>query len=238
MTGSDRIFNHDVFSELSWKRDPFLSWLYVAPVGFQNMAGRLGAQLMGIIEDINALQVMRDSTDWSMDTFSLVHIDNQQAWIESRLYWCRKTAGGNDEPVDCCVLAAYLCTYVLYADTWRNSMIPSHCSAQLLEILQRSAEAPADVWDGNDELLLWVLMIGGAFIPRGPITNEYYRILLEGFRGRLKPLTQSWEQVESTLCRFVWSDKIFKERCRAFWEDRPPFSGISQIGNTSLPKRD
>jgi hypothetical protein len=183
---------------------------------------------MDILEDMRALQVMRDSTNsFSSDTFSSFHIDNQQAWIESRLYWCKKTASGEDELVDCCVLAAYLCTYVLYAEIWDSSMIPSHCSAQLLKILHVSMDRPADVWHGNHDLLLWILVIGAAFVPRGPTTNGYHRLLAGIFRGPREPLIGSWQQVETTLSQFIWSDKIFKERCRAFWDERAPLLGMS-----------
>jgi hypothetical protein len=67
------------------------------------------------------MQIVRDSPIYlPEDTVAMMHIDNQQAWIQSRL---------TDMPRDkymqeCCRLAAYLSATMLCCKLWRTSIMP------------------------------------------------------------------------------------------------------------------
>ncbi|KAI0128008.1 hypothetical protein BJ170DRAFT_628064 [Xylariales sp. AK1849] len=217
MTGSERLFDHCTFPELNWQRDPLLS-LPVAPVGFQQRAGIMGENLMSIIEDVHALQVLCDfPAQVTYEPVAMLHIDNQQAWIESRLHWCWKEAKDAVHLRQCCILATYLYTFDSYAEIWCSSMIPLHCSSQLLGLLQQ--ETSIEAWDGHEDLLLWVFMVGAGIIPPGDIRDAYTVLLRDTFRAQLSPLVETWTRTETLLKKFLWSGKVLEQRWHSFWEE-------------------
>jgi hypothetical protein len=222
MTGSERVLSHTSFPELNWKRDPLLSSLYTLPQGFMTKSALLGEETTALFEDIRALQVMRDSLDFHYDDpASILYFDNQQAWTESRLYNCRKALSQSDYVLDCCLIAAYLCTYVMFTDIWGGSLIPGHCSSQLLRRLQQ--KELDNQWIGNKDLLFWLLCIGGAFAPRGIIRSDYVVLLNGTHCDQLGPMTDTWSGAETHLKLFFWSEKAFRERCKTFWEESCSF---------------
>lgn len=121
LTGSNRIVDHTTFSELHWQRDPLTPNLFVLPPGFQDILHILSEQFVEVLQDISALQCIRDSAFFgSEDAIAMAHLDNHQASIQSRL-----VALSNHSPVlECCRLAAYLCSTMLRCKIWRTSTLP------------------------------------------------------------------------------------------------------------------
>ncbi|KAJ5146411.1 uncharacterized protein N7515_000975, partial [Penicillium bovifimosum] len=213
MTGSTRVVDHTTFSELQWKRDLSHPDIFILPPGFQKHSNELGQAFVEILKDVFALQCIRDSAIIGKeDVMSMAQIDNHQASIQSRLVSLPVRS-----PISqCCHQAAYLCSTMLRCKIWRTSTIPSHLSLQLLCELQAASDSL--VWDDSPDLLAWLLHIGGAFAPAGPIRQGYVR-LLHLNHNRLRRLYTSWPELLTVLKQFIWSDSAFLSQVKAFWEE-------------------
>jgi hypothetical protein len=218
MTGSERIITHETFPELAWSRDSFHDSLYTLPAGFIPMTDLFNGDIKAIFEDIHALQCMRDSPACqSQDPRTIRQFDNQQAWIESKIHETRSRLSENEYLLECCLIVAYLCTYLMYTDVWHGSLIPEHCSSQLLRKLQQMTSSTK--WNGKQDLLLWLVCMGGAFTSRGIMRSEYSVLMNGTYHEQIHPLAETWESVESRLKMFFWSEKAFREPCRVFWAE-------------------
>lgn len=216
-TGIERILNHDIFPELHWGRDPIFSSFYSLPLGFEPFTHMFTDELIEALEDVHALQQLRTLSEFNPpDAIAIRHLDNQQAWIESRLYQCYRASDQTDHVVISVILAAYLCTYSLFSEVWTGQWIPSHCSSQLLRSIQHTGHG--DYWKGNEELLVWLLMAGGAFAQPGLARSEYAVILHRNYHDGLAHLLSSWDDIEGLLKTFIWSEALFSARGREFWE--------------------
>lgn len=233
MTGSIRVVDHTTFSELHWRRDPFSPEFFTLPPGFQVHSHLLGENFVEILEDIYALQCIRDSALFGKeDVISMAHIDNHQGSIQSRL-----VALPNRSPIsNCCHIAAYLCSTMLRCKIWRTSTIPvrispqpsllwlfwlgyyqSHLSLKLLCKLQSTNED--SIWNDSPELLIWLLHIGGAFAPAGTIRTAYQDLLHLNMSTRFRGMYTSWTELCDILQQFIWSEKAFMSQLKAFWEE-------------------
>ncbi|KAF2818020.1 putative N-ethylmaleimide reductase [Mytilinidion resinicola] len=239
LTGSSRIVDHTTFSELQWRRDPFSPDFFILPPGFRAQSYLLGEEFVEVLKDISALQCIRDSTFFGReDVISMAHIDNHQASIQSRLV----SLPNQSSISECCHLAAYLCSAMLRCKLWRASTIPSHLSLQLLCKLQQANNDL--VWDDRPDLLAWLLHIGGAFAPTGPIRSEYVVLLHLNRSTRLRGLYTSWPELLAILKQFIWSEKAFMSQVKAFWEEKsltmPPQSRLFKplkIGDVEVQHR-
>ena len=177
LTGSGRVLSHDTFSELHWKRDPFRPSIFRVPTGFEAYADVLGNEFLAISEDIHALRALVDTMDVDQrDAISIMHLDNHQASIESRLYNLGRDPLRHERPaLYCCICAGYLCTYMLFNDVWSSSLLPSYLTAWLLENLHLSNEQGdvSQYWD----LFIWVVCIGGALTQSQDEQIQYALLL-------------------------------------------------------------
>lgn len=213
LTGSRRALSHDIFPELYWNRDPFLSSLYTLPAGFLPLRYIFGAELAEVIEDLHALQVFRETSDIDCsDPISVMRLDNHQAWIESRLYWCFQAADAENGMVTSSILTLYLCAYMMFTSVWASTFIPSHISNKLLRILQRADNDTS--WISHQDVLLWCLMVGGTFSRPSAIQSEYVTLLRRLAPARL----DSWPEMEEFLEAFIWSPKLFCSMAKTFWD--------------------
>ncbi|KAE9370938.1 putative N-ethylmaleimide reductase [Stipitochalara longipes BDJ] len=204
MTGSRRVVDHTTFSELQWRRDPFSPSFFILPPGFQAQSDLLGEEFVEVLKDVYALRCIRESNLFSSDdVISMMHIDNHQASIQSRLV--RLPSGSSVS--ECCRLAAYLCSVMLRCKVWPASTIPSHLSFQLLCKLQQANDDL--VWDDRPGLLAWLLHIGGAFAPMGTTRSEYVVLLHLNRSTRFRGLYTSWPDLLETLKQFIWSERAF-----------------------------
>ncbi|KAH9907791.1 hypothetical protein F4778DRAFT_719121 [Xylariomycetidae sp. FL2044] len=218
ITGSTRLFSHDTFPELRWERDPFLSSFYTAPPGFEERKHLFGDEFMQITEDIHALQEIRETSDAvAKDAIAMLHIDNQLASIESRLFECMVPNLDDNPILACCILALYLSTYSMYTETWQAVLIPSRCSSGILRTLQQTM--CSEVWVGHEELLVWLVMIGGALAPRSDLRCQYSVLFQHALRRCHGQELCSWDAVVAALSKFVWTDKVFSGVCEGFWAE-------------------
>lgn len=215
VTGSPRILNYDLFPELAWKRDPLFKHVYKVPVGFEPFADLLGDEFLRITEDINALKSAREAGEVDLrDAISVMHLDNQQASIESRLYDLGKDPLRYVNPtLYCCVQAAFLCAYALFTEVWASGLLPSCLSRSLLERLQLMQEER----HANDysDLFVWITTIGGVFSESVQQQASYTELLRQEIEAADGFMTS--ESLSNHLEKFIWSRKLFSGRLEEFW---------------------
>jgi hypothetical protein len=121
MTGSSRVVDHTTFAELQWRRDTFSPSFFRLPPGFQARLHLLSKEFIEVLEDIHALQCIRDFAHFaSRDILSMAHINNHLASIQSRLVGLENLSC----VLECCYLAAYLCSSMLCCKVWCALVIP------------------------------------------------------------------------------------------------------------------
>jgi hypothetical protein len=228
LVGSKRIVDHTSFSELEWKRDSVAQDLLQLPPGLQIRSHLFSNDFIEVLEDIYALERIRDDYRPADCVVSAVFINGHIASIQSRLEALPKLT-----PMSrCCYLGAYLCSVMLCCTVWCALVIPvsfrpilhrtsllilqANISTQLLFELQRAYLDP--VWNEHTDLLLWLVYMGGAFSPTGPVRSSYIALLhstMSEKYGALKPWTQTYE----ILRDFLWSDVAFRTEVRKLWEE-------------------
>ncbi|OQU96931.1 hypothetical protein CLAIMM_02942 isoform 2 [Cladophialophora immunda] len=216
LTASERIVTHNTFHELRWERDIFPPDIFVLSPGFQRKAQLFPEEFLEVLVDIHAMQCCRDSAFFAYeDTISMMHVDNQQAWVQSKL------VGLPTLPFvqECCRWAVYLAASMLCCKIWRLSVIPPWISAQLLQKLQQQEQHDKSLWDGHGDLLAWTLYIGGAFAPAGAVRSGYVGLLRQEYASECGDLAASWPDLVDVLRQFVWSEKAFYQQVRSFWEE-------------------
>ncbi|KAL4786414.1 hypothetical protein BJX76DRAFT_321277 [Aspergillus varians] len=211
---SCRIYDHTTFSELQWTRDPFVPSFFQLPPGFQKGSDLLTKELVEVLEDLHALQCIRDVPYHAKgDLMLMVHINNHIASIQSRLMSFPPVSSMQE----CCCLAAYNCSVMLCCKVWCALVVPSHISSQLLAKLQRTNDDP--IWNEHPEILLWLLYIGGAFAPTGIVRSEYVDQIRWTTATRFRDLYRSWPELLEILKQFIWSEKAFLSPVKVLWEE-------------------
>jgi hypothetical protein len=123
MTGSSPIFDHTTFAELQWRRDSFLTHIYVLSPGFERRLDLLNEEFVEVLEDLHGLQSIRDCPNFDCyDATDMIRVDNHQASIQSRL--AALSATKVSLLSECCHLAAYIFACQLCCKVWRASSIP------------------------------------------------------------------------------------------------------------------
>jgi hypothetical protein len=121
MTGSRRMFDHNTFPELQWKRDPYLLGIYYLQPGFVPRSALLGEEFVEVLEDLHGLKCIRDSPSFvCKDASWIMYIDSYQASVQSRLMSLRKSSLF----LHCCQLAASIAACQLCFKVWRATKIP------------------------------------------------------------------------------------------------------------------
>lgn len=94
-----------------------------------------------------------------------------------------------------------------------------HFSSQLLLALQ-SANNDNTIWHSHDDLLLWLVCIGGGLIPEGQLRMQYIGFVRESSCGRhFTKKNVPWDSIQGILQQFLWSDKAFLSPIKRFWEE-------------------
>lgn len=214
LAGSQRIVDHTTFSELHWTRDPFPPSYFRLPPGFQIRSHILPLELVEVLEDLHALQCIRDAPLLKkFDTAASADVNNHAASIQSRLVGLPEL----NPVLSCCRWAAYICSVMLCCKVWCALVIPPRVSSQLLCQLQHANNDL--VWDYHPDLLLWLLYVGGAFAPVGAIRDEYAMLLRLNNNTRFGGLYNSWPEVLKVMRRFIWSEKAFMSPFREFHKE-------------------
>ncbi|KAF2790979.1 hypothetical protein K505DRAFT_377130 [Melanomma pulvis-pyrius CBS 109.77] len=214
LAGSSRMFDHKTFAELQWTRDPFSPNFFRLPPGFQTRTHLLTKEFIEVLEDIHALQCIREVPRLTKgDVTMMAYINNHTASIQSRLVGFPNLS----HVLECCHLAAYVCSVMLCCKVWCALVIPSHVSSQLLHKLQQAYDDPT--WDDHPDLLLWILYIGGAFAPTGFVRSDYVILLRSNNASRFGDVYRSWPEQLEILKQFIWSDNAFMSQFKALWEE-------------------
>ncbi|CEL10149.1 hypothetical protein ASPCAL13274 [Aspergillus calidoustus] len=211
LSGSTRIVDHTTFTELLWARDAFVPSFYRLPSGFESRSHLFTQEFIDILEDLNGLHCIRESRNArKSDAMFMLHVNNHTASVQSRL----AHLSGLSELQECCRLAAYLCSVMVCCKVWCELVIPSHISSELLRKLPNTDDNT--LWAEHSQLLVWLLHIGGAFAPIGPVRSGYLSLL----RSNDATLHCSlWPELHTGLKQFIWSDKAFLAPVRALWEE-------------------
>ncbi|GLB11892.1 hypothetical protein AtubIFM57258_009166 [Aspergillus tubingensis] len=213
MVGSKRIVNHTTFAPLLWTRDAFVPNFYRLPPGLQSRSHIFGGEFSTVLEDLHALQCIRNIPRSShIDAMGMLHINNHVASIQSRL----KALSGLNQLQECCRLAAYLCSMTLCCRIWCELVLPSHISKELLLSLRELRDGiGAAVWndDPHADLLVWLLYIGAAFAPVGSTRFGYMGMLAFHYPHF------SWPRLHERMRQFIWSDDAFLVPVRALWRE-------------------
>jgi hypothetical protein len=201
---SKRQISHMVLPQVFWRREKITKMARRIPIGFAMHRKVLPDDLMDCIEDIVELQ--SQTIHYSSNDF---HIDDMQASIESRLAFQGRACRKFGVVAECCRLAAYICCYISFMETWASSFIPSRLSAMLLKLLSNSLNS--SVWSLRHNLLLWLAFIGScvAGLDRGHVDDlraHYGRLLI-----RIHEVASSWpgagtcgNPLQSALRDFVY----------------------------------
>ncbi|KAL2867604.1 uncharacterized protein BJX67DRAFT_387834 [Aspergillus lucknowensis] len=214
LAGSRRRYDHTTFAELRWTRDPFVPNFFRLPPGFQARSDLLTEGLIEVLQDLHALQCIRQATHYMKgDAMLMMQINNHTASIQSRLMSLPRSSLVQE----CCHLAAYICSVMLCCTVWCALVIPSHISSQLLRNLQQSNND--SIWSEHPDLLHWLLYIGGAFAPVGTIRSGYITLLRSRHASGLGEWYRSWPALRVTLRRFIYSDKAFDTPVKSLWEE-------------------
>jgi hypothetical protein len=120
LAGSRRVFDHTTFTELQWTRDSFSPNFFSLPPGLQVRSDILTKEFVEVLEDIHALQCIRDIPGSTRDVMLMTHINNHTASIQSRLVNLPKLS----PLLRCCHLAAYVCSIRLCCTVWCPLVIP------------------------------------------------------------------------------------------------------------------
>lgn len=119
LVGSKRIVDHTSFTELEWKRESVRHLLQLPP-GLQIRSHLFSDELIEVLEDIYALERIRDDYRPADCVVSGVSINDHIASIQSRLEALPKPT-----PImRCCYLGAYLCSVMLCCTIWCALVIP------------------------------------------------------------------------------------------------------------------
>ncbi|EHK18274.1 uncharacterized protein TRIVIDRAFT_47366, partial [Trichoderma virens Gv29-8] len=214
LSGSDRIVDHTTFSELLWQRDSFTPSFYQLPSGFETISHLLSEGFIEILEDLHALQCIRNCSGYTKgDPFVMVYINNHTASIQSRIVNLEKPS----PMLKCCYTAAYICSIMLCCQTWCALVIPSHLSSQLLDQLQKTEKDA--IWDENSDLLLWLLYIGGTFASSGFVRSRYIDLLRTNITTRFSMIDSSCLRTLDVIRKFIWSDNAFFSEASRLWEE-------------------
>lgn len=120
VVGSKRIFNHKTFAELEWERNSVTRDLLQLPPGLQIRSHLFSDDFIEVLEDIYALERIRDDYRPADCVVSAVFINGQTASIQSRLEALPKET----QISRCCYLGAYLCSVMLCCTVWCALVIP------------------------------------------------------------------------------------------------------------------
>ncbi|UKZ93267.1 uncharacterized protein TrAFT101_008187 [Trichoderma asperellum] len=214
LSGSDRIVDHTTFSELLWRRDSFTPTFYQLPSGFEIISHLFSEDFLEILEDIYALQCIRNCSSYKKgDPFFMSYINNHTAFIQSRIV----NLVIPSPMLKCCATAAYICSVMLCCHAWCALVIPSYLSSKLLDQLQKAEKDT--IWDENSDLLLWLLYIGGTFASPGSVRSRYIDLLRANITARFSMICSSPSRILEILRQFIWSDVAFISDASMLWEE-------------------
>ena len=188
--------------------------------------------LANVLEDMSYLTAFVEFPhhDGSISQDS-TYFDDQRASIEYRILAMpdeddkqhgTAKAENIQEP---CRLAALIYTNMVFRKAQPSTAIHTTLTSRL-----RTALVHTDLmscWGNLGEMLLWVLFMGGAVALRGRIRSWFVSILSIVCS---QMMIKSWHDIKKILIKYLWSDRIWEERCKYLWIE------VEVEHRTSLPK--
>ena len=217
MSGSKRVFTHDTFSEVRWRRNADNMPKQPLQKGFLVNVSVLTLELITILEDLQALRVAVEyQNSGSRNGLPSIEIHRVQASIESRLFFHQEQARNLGAVTECCRIATYICSYCVFTDIWDGHIVPNKLSKQLGELL---LEIYLDsCWVEHLDMLFWILFVGAIFADPCYRQSTYVK-MIRRVRGRvIVPFTE-WEDMRRLLEDFIWFDNVYRRTCRYLWDE-------------------
>jgi len=78
------------------------------------------------------------------------------------------------------------------------------------------------MWDDYPDLLLWLLYIGGAFLPEGQSRSDYIELLRTNYVRRFRIVGSSWSAQVEVLKQYYWPVKAFGVQGKTLWKEAFP----------------
>jgi hypothetical protein len=202
-----RVSHHFLPDQPSWSRILPAENASQLPVGFCRHKSLLPDDLLDCLQDTVEMQTRMKNPACRKNYMLL---DNMQASIESRLSFqgtvCR-LFGSFAEMVR---LAAFICCYCSWTDTWESNVVPSKVAKLLLDRLEKSLnlECPKGAistaqWHSRGDLLLWLVFVGSV-VAQG---KEFVVGLRESY-ARIIDLISNW--VSQDLDGRMWSRSMLE----------------------------
>ena len=151
-------------------------------------------------------------------TQDIICFDDRRASIECRILEIPSEDGESrgtstthsiQEP---CRLAALIYINMAFRELPPRAAIHTSLTSRLRAALRQTDLTSC--WGTLSETLLWVLFMGGAVALQEPI-GPWFLSALTMVCTRLK--LQSWHSVREVLLKYLWSDRIWGERCETLW---------------------
>jgi hypothetical protein len=145
------------------------------------------------------------------------YFDDQRASIECRIlampFEEDKKQGSEAENIqEPCRLAALIYTNMVFRELQPSAAIHTILTSRLRTALMQTDWMSC--WGNLSETLRWVLFMGGAVALRGRIRSWFVSVLTV-VCSKLR--IQSWHDIKEILVKYLWSDRIWEERCKNLW---------------------
>ena len=153
-------------------------------------------------------------------------LDDMQASIESRLSFQGKACRRFNEISEMIRLAAFICCYCCWMDTWNCKFIPAKVAESVLGMLEKSLyetdEAGINIWNNRMELLLWLVFVGASVTQH----EKWYTVGLKVKYAALMRKASDWvaiselanqilhQSVKTSLEEFLYCDDWLDDRMR------------------------
>lgn len=189
------------------------------PGGFERHEDLLSEPFLVLAQNIRQFQEaiisrVGDPTDSS----SLLELDNYQAYLESAIFQQKQDllVQNGSPTLDACLMAAYIFTYMLHADIWQASLVPSYWSNKLLDCLQRSKPYYTEATD----LFLWLVVIGGSLLAsEDPIKAEFAALVKDMYpHDEVMAEIGLIDDMEHKMQDFLWAPGKFGEQCKMYYQ--------------------
>lgn len=208
-----RVSHHSLPDQPIWSRRSSPKPLSTCPlpVGFSRHQSLIPDDLLDCLQDTSELQLKMKDSAYRRDYLLL---DDMQASIESRLSFQGKSCRLFGDVAEMIRLAAFICCYCCWTDTWNSNVIPSKVAKLLLRKLESTLdmdglekkpkwEALNQKWQGHGDLLLWLVFVGAMVAW----DKEFVVGLREGY-GRVIQRVSDW--VSGDVTRKMWSAEMLR----------------------------
>jgi hypothetical protein len=174
--------------------------------------------LADVLEDMSYLTTFIKVPRQGSIAKDITYFDDWRASIEYRIL---TMAGeeyklqGNSRTLDIhepCRLGALIYTNMVFRELQPGAAIHTTLTGRLrAELMQTNL---ISCWGNLRETLLWVLFIGGSVAVLEPIRLWFVSVLAT-VCCQMKIL--SWHDIRKVLVKYLWSDRIWEDRCKYLW---------------------